>query len=89
MKSEEILEKLRVFELDKYLAFHGLYKNGKKGDKVSRIVAHWILTKDQVSQARLLQAVSPSLKQNAMIWKMNEKQGKMMIIVMKVMLMMK
>ena len=34
VKSEEDLGKLRVFELDKYLAFHGLSKNGKKGDKV-------------------------------------------------------
>ena len=50
VKSEEVLGKLRVFELDRYLEFHGLSKNGKKGDKVSRIMAHWILTKDQFAQ---------------------------------------
>ena len=53
VKSEEVLRKLRVFELYKYLAFHGLSKNGKKGDKVSRIMAHWILTKDQFAQTRV------------------------------------
>ena len=36
VKSEEVLGKLRVYELDKYVTFHGLSKNGKKGDKVSR-----------------------------------------------------
>ena len=34
-------------------AFHGLSKNGKKGDKISRIMAHWILTKDQFAQTRV------------------------------------
>ena len=53
VKSEEVLGKLRVFELDKHLAFHGLSKNGKKGDKVSRMMAHWILTKDQFAQTRV------------------------------------
>ena len=45
--------KLLVFELEKYLAFHGLSKNGKKGDKVSRMMAHCILTKDQSAQTRV------------------------------------
>ena len=45
--------KLHVFELEKYLAFHGLSKNGKKGDKVSRMMAHCILTKDQSAQTRV------------------------------------
>ena len=53
VKSEEVLGKLLVFELEKYLAFHGLSKNGKKGDKVSRMMAHWILTKDQFAQTRV------------------------------------
>ena len=53
VKSEEVLGKLHVFELDRYLEFHGLSKNGKKGDKVSRIMAHWILTKDQFAQTRV------------------------------------
>ena len=53
VKSEEVLGKLRVFELYKYPAFHGLSKNGKKGDKVSRIMAHWILTKDRFTQTRV------------------------------------
>ena len=45
--------KLRVFELEKYLAFHRLSKNGKKSDKVSRMMAHCILTKDQSAQTRV------------------------------------
>ena len=45
--------KLRVYELYKYLTFLGLSKNGKKSDKVSRIMAHWILTKDQFAQTRV------------------------------------
>ena len=53
VKSEEVLGKLRVFELDRYLAFHGLSKNGKKGDEVSRIMTHWILTKDHFAQTRV------------------------------------
>ena len=53
VKSEEVLGKLRVFELDRYLVFHGLSKNGKKGDKVSRIMTHWILAKDQFAQTRV------------------------------------
>ena len=53
VKSEEVLGKLRVFELEKYLAFHGLSKNGKKGDEVSRMMAHCILTKDQSAQTRV------------------------------------
>ena len=53
VKSEEVLGKLCVFELDKYLAFHGLSKNGKKGDKVSKMMAHWILTKDQFAQTKV------------------------------------
>ena len=53
VKSEEVLGKLHVYELDKYLAFHVLSKHGKKGDKVSRIMAHWILTKDQFAQTRV------------------------------------
>ena len=53
VKSEEVLGKPRVFEIDKYLAFHGLSKNGKKGDKVSKIMVHWILTKDQFAQTRV------------------------------------
>ena len=53
VKSEEVLGKLHVFELDKYLAFHGLSKNGKKGDKVSRMMAYLILTKDQFAQTRV------------------------------------
>ena len=53
VKSEEVLGKLRVFKLDKYLAFHGLSKNGKKGDKVSRMMAHCILSKDQSAQTRV------------------------------------
>ena len=40
VKSEEVFGKRRVFKLDKYPAFHGLSKNGKKGDKGSRIMAH-------------------------------------------------
>ena len=55
VKPEEVLGKfLRVFELDRCLAFHGLAKNGKKGDKVSRIMTHWILTKDQFAQTRVV-----------------------------------
>ena len=73
-KSEEVLGKLGVFELYKYLAFHGLSKNGNKGDKVSRIMTHWILTKDQFAQKQeLLQTVRPSLKQNTMIRRMKRK----------------
>ena len=52
VKSEEVFGKLRVFELDKYLVIHGLSKSGSKGDKVSRIMAHWILAEDQVAQTR-------------------------------------
>ena len=44
VKCEEVLGKLHVFELDKYPPFHGLSKNGRKGDKLSRMMAHWILT---------------------------------------------
>ena len=45
--------KLHVSELEKYLAFHGLSQNGKKGDKVSKMMAQCILTKDQSAQTRV------------------------------------
>ena len=90
VNSEEDLGKLRVYELDKYLALYGLSEHDKKGDKVSRITAHWILTKDQFAQRRVLQTVQPSLKQNTMIWKMKKEEFQiMMIVMMKVMPMMK
>ena len=53
MKSEGVLGKPCVFELDKYQASHGLSKKGMKDDKVLRIMAHWLLTKDQVPQTRV------------------------------------
>ena len=81
VKSEEVFGKLRIFELDKYLAFHELSKNGKKGDKVSRIMAHWISTKDQLLRQELLQTVKPSLKQKTMIRRMKNNNFEMMMTV--------
>jgi hypothetical protein len=46
------LPKLRVCELDKYLAHHGLSKKGKKGDKIKGIMAD-CLRKSDVDIAKL------------------------------------
>ena len=49
---------LKVYELDKYLSYHGLMKKGKKEDKVKTVMHHELRNKDPVkikSIAKLLQ----------------------------------
>ena len=90
VKSEEVLGKLHVSELDRYLAFHGLSENGKKGDKVSRIMAHWIFTKDEFAQTRVAPKSEAKMETEYHDMEDEENQFQMMMIVeMKVTLMMK
>ena len=42
------LHSLKVFELDKYLSYHGLMRKGKKEDNVKTVMHHELRNKDHI-----------------------------------------